>query len=84
MTQHSLYIVQTTDGAQHDLTHAKELRSNNLYPFGLHNYAIYRTPEGTYIKATNSGHLHRMLDQYEVVEAATAEQYEHPYQRQED
>ncbi|AMM50114.1 hypothetical protein TH61_01490 [Rufibacter sp. DG15C] len=84
MTQHTLYIVQTSNGGEHDLTLAKEIRSNNLYPFGLHNYAIYRTPEGAFVKGTNSGTLHLMLDQYEEISEQEALGYQHPHRRIEE
>ncbi|WP_205502983.1 hypothetical protein [Rufibacter psychrotolerans] len=84
MTQHSLYLIKTTSGQELDLTYAKELRSNNLYPFGIHNYAIYRTPQGVYVKGTNTGNVHLMLDQYEVIEETAAREYVHPYHRIED
>ncbi|GAA4315769.1 hypothetical protein [Nibribacter koreensis] len=81
MTQHTLYLVKTSNGAEHDLTSAKELRSNNLFPFGLHNYAIYRTPEGAYIKGTNSDNPNLMLDQYEEITEQEAKGYQHPHHR---
>ncbi|WP_207435824.1 hypothetical protein [Sabulibacter ruber] len=84
MTQHSLYLIKTTTGEELDLTYAKELRSNNLYPFGIHNYAIYRTPEGVYVKGTNNGNVHLMLDQYEVLDEQAATTYVHPHHRIED
>ncbi|QHL87148.1 hypothetical protein GU926_06770 [Nibribacter ruber] len=84
MTQHTLYLVTTSNGAQHDLTFAKEIRSNNLYPFGLHNYAIYATPEGAFVKATNSGTLQLMLDQYDEISEAEAHAYQHPHRRIEE
>ncbi|AKQ46132.1 hypothetical protein TH63_11615 [Rufibacter radiotolerans] len=84
MSQHTKYLVTTTDGQEFDLTFAKELRSNNLFPFGLHNYAIYRTPEGVYVKGTNSGNDKLMLDQYEVMEEGAAQAYKHPHYRIEE
>ncbi|WP_181305880.1 hypothetical protein [Rufibacter sp. XAAS-G3-1] len=84
MTQHSRYLVTAATGEEIDLTYAKELRSNNLFPFGLHNYAIYHTPEGVFVKGTNSGNLNLMLDHYEVIEEAAAREYAHPHQRQEE
>lgn len=84
MAASSRYLITTTQGQELDLTTAKELRSNNLYPFGLHNYAIYRSPEGVYVKGTNTGNLHLMLDYYEVIEENQARSYVHPHQRVED
>ncbi|KAA3439186.1 hypothetical protein [Rufibacter hautae] len=84
MTQHSRYLITATGGEEIDLTYAKELRSNNLFPFGLHNYAIYHTPEGLFVKATNSDNPNLMLDQYEVIEEAAARGYSHPHQRVEE
>ncbi|MFB9864135.1 hypothetical protein [Rufibacter immobilis] len=81
MANHTLYLVTATGGEQLDLTHAKELRSNNLFPFGLHNYALYRTPEGVYVKGSNSDNPNLMLDQYEVISEEAARTYVHPHQR---
>lgn len=78
------YLVTTTDGQQVDLTKAREIRSNNLYPFGRHNYAIYRSPEGLYVKGTNAASPEQMLDTFEITDEAAALSYQHPYIRQED
>lgn len=76
------YIVTTTDRQQVDLTKARELRSNNLYPFGPHNYALYVTPEEVYVKGTNASSPEHMLDTFEIIEEAAALTYQHPYVRQ--
>ena len=78
------YLVTTTDGRQVDLTKAREIRSNNLYPFGRHNYAIYRTPEDEYVKGTNTSSAELMLDTFQTIDEGTARSYQHPYVRQED
>ena len=78
------YLVTTTDHQQVDLTKARELRSNNLYPFGRHNYAIYVTPEEVYVKGTNASSPEHMLDTFEVIDEATAQNYRHPFVRQEE
>lgn len=80
----SRYIVTTTDGQQVELTQAIILKSNNLYPFGQHNYAIYETPEGAFVKAMNSGEREIMLTQYEKIGEASARNYSHPYFRTDD
>ncbi|MGV3539163.1 MAG: hypothetical protein ACO1OQ_05090 [Rufibacter sp.] len=84
MAAHTRYLITTNQGQEMDLTTAKELRSNNLYPFGLHNYAIYRTDQGEYVKGTNSGNLHLMLDTYETINEQEAQTYSHPFRRIED
>ncbi|QMU31137.1 hypothetical protein [Adhaeribacter radiodurans] len=83
MENKNLFIVTTTSNEKVDLTKAKELRSNNLFPFGKHNYAIYRTPENVFVKGTNSGLETHMLDTYEIIEESTALKYAHPYFREE-
>jgi hypothetical protein len=75
------FLVTTLDNRQIDLTKGKELRSNNLFPFGKHNYAIYRAPEGIYVKGTNSGIESHMLDTYEVIAEEAALDYQHPFRR---
>lgn len=77
----SKYIVTTPDGQQADLTHAIILKSNNLYPFGPHNFAIYETPEGTFVKGLNKGEREVMLTHFEKLDETTARHYSHPYIR---
>ena len=83
MKDKNLFLVTTQDNRQIDLTKAKELRSNNLYPFGKHNYAIYRSPEGLYVKGLNTGLGTHMLNSYQIITEAEALQYQHPYVREE-
>ncbi|RDC65432.1 hypothetical protein [Adhaeribacter pallidiroseus] len=83
MENKHLFIITTTTNKTVDLTKAKELRSNNLFPFGRHNYAIYRTPDYVFVKGTNSGRETHMLDTYEIIDEATAISYQHPYFREE-
>jgi hypothetical protein len=84
MKDKNLFIVTTRDNHQLDLTKGKELRSNNLYPFGKHNYAIYRSLEGVYVKGLNTGIQTHMLNSYEIIPEAEALQYQHPYGREEE
>ncbi|WP_266202651.1 hypothetical protein [Pontibacter kalidii] len=77
----SRYIITTTGGQQVDLTQAQILRSNNLYPFGQHNYAVYETPEGVFVKALNSGEREIMLTHFEQIAEQEARNYDHPYFR---
>lgn len=81
MTNKNLFIITTQDNQRVDLTKGKELRSNNLYPFGQHNYAIYRSPEGVYVKGLNTGVGTHMLNTYTIITEAEALAYEHPYKR---
>ena len=83
MENKNRFIVQTPTHGQIDLTKGKELKSNNLFPFGIHNYAIYRSPEELYIKGTNSGNKDLMLTHFEVIEEQEALNYQHPYFREE-
>jgi hypothetical protein len=84
MTDKNRYIVTTDGGEQVELTNAKVVKSNNLYPFGQHNYAIYETPEGVYVKALNIGEREIMLNRYEVIEEEAARSYSHPYIREDE
>jgi hypothetical protein len=81
MSDKHKFLVTTVEGRQIDLTKGKELRSNNLFPFGKHNYAIYLAPEGMYVKGTNSGIESHMLDTYEIIPAEAAQDYQHPFRR---
>ena len=81
MSDKHKFLVTTIDNRRIDLTKGKELRSNNLFPFGRHNYAIYQAPEGIYVKGTNSGIESHMLDTYEIIPQQMAQDYQHPFRR---
>jgi hypothetical protein len=78
----SRYIINAAGGQQVDLTQAVILKSNNLYPFGQHNYAIYETPDGTFVKGLNKGEREIMLTHFELMDEASARNYSHPYIRE--
>lgn len=80
----SKYIITTPDGQQVDLTQAVILKSNNLYPFGEHNYAIYETPEGNFVKGLNKGEREIMLTHFEQIDEASARHYNHPFIREDE
>ena len=82
MSDKNLFLVTTLDNQEIDLTKGQELRSNNLYPFGRHNYAIYRSPEGRYIKGLNTGIGSHMLNSYEIISETEALAYQHPFVRE--
>lgn len=84
MTDKNRYIVTIQNGQQIELTQARVVKSNNLYPFGQHNYAIYETPEGYFVKALNSGERETMLTSYELINEETARNYSHPYIREDE
>ena len=80
----NLYLVTTPDGQTIDLTKAKALKGNNLYPFGPHNFAIYQTLDNVFVKGTNRGEREIMLNYYEVIPEAEAVSYKHPYVREDE
>ena len=80
----SRYIITTPEGEQVDLTQAIILKSNNLYPFGQHNYAIYETPEGKFVKGLNRGEREIMLTHFEQLDETSARNYSHPYIREDE
>lgn len=80
----NLYLATLPDGQTIDLTKAKALKGNNLYPFGPHNFAIYQTQDNVFVKATNRGEREIMLNYYEVIPQAEAEKYKHPYVREDE
>lgn len=84
MTDKNLYLVTLPDGQIIDLTKAKALKGNNLYPFGPHNFAIYQTPDNVFVKGTNRGEREIMLNYYEVIPEAEAQTYKHPYVREDE
>jgi hypothetical protein len=84
MTDKNLYLATTSDGRTIDLTKAKALKGNNLYPFGPHNFAIYQTLDNEFVKATNRGEREIMLNYYEVIPEAEAVNYKHPYIREDE
>ena len=82
MTNKNKFIVKTTGGQVADLTNATTLKSNNLYPFGKHNYSVYETPEGVFVRGVNSGEREIMLTHFEMLDEATARNYKHEYTRE--
>ena len=82
MTDKNKFIVKTTSGQQADLTQATTLKSNNLYPFGRHNFSIYETPEGLFVRGFNRGEREIMLTGFEIIDEATARNYKHDYSRE--
>jgi hypothetical protein len=84
MTDKNIYLVTTPDGQQIDLTKARSLKGNNLYPFGPHNFAIYQTPDNIFVKGTNRGERETMLNYYEIIPEAEARNYQHPYTREDE
>ena len=84
MTNKNKFIITTTSGQTADLTNATTLKSNNLYPFGRHNYAVYETPEGLFVRGLNKGEREIMLTHFEMLDEATARNYKHEYYREDD
>ncbi|WP_018479726.1 hypothetical protein [Pontibacter roseus] len=84
MSDKKKFIITTPDGTQADLTNARTLKSNNLYPFGRHNYSIYETPEGLFVRGYNSGEREIMLTGFVMLDEATARSYTHTYTREDD
>lgn len=80
----SKFTVTLANGEQVDLTLATILKSNNLYPFGQHNYAIYESPEGIFVKGLNKGEREIMLTHFELVDETSARNYSHPYIREDE
>lgn len=84
MTDKKKFIITTPDGRKADLTNARTLKSNNLYPFGKHNYSIYETPEGVFVRGFNDGEREIMLTRFDIIDEATARNYQHTYVRKEE
>jgi hypothetical protein len=84
MTDKHKFIVKTTNGQQADLTQATTLKSNNLYPFGRHNFSVYETPEGVFVRGFNNGEREIMLTGFEIIDEATARNYKHDYIREDE
>lgn len=84
MTDKNQFIVTTTTGEQANLTNAITLRSNNLYPFGRHNYAVYEGENGVFVLGLNSGEREIMLTHFEMLDEQTARNYKHTYLREDN
>jgi hypothetical protein len=82
MTNKNKFVVTTTSGEQADLTNAITLRSNNLYPFGRHNYSVYESPEGVFVLGLNNGEREVMLTHFEMLNEQRARAYKHEYIRE--
>ncbi|MFD2514417.1 hypothetical protein ACFSRY_11110 [Pontibacter locisalis] len=82
MTSKNKFIVTTTNGQQADLTNAVTLKSNNLYPFGKHNYSVYETPDGKFVRGLNRGEREIMLTHFEMIDEQSARNYKHECTRE--
>jgi hypothetical protein len=82
MTNKNKFIVTTTNGQVVELTNANTLKSNNLYPFGKHNYSVYETPEGKFVRGLNNGEREIMLTHFEMINEESARNYKHEYTRE--
>lgn len=68
-------IIRTICGKPFDLSKAAPLAANTVAPFGKHNYIVYRTMKGFYLKGYNTGNKKKMLNAFELISRAEAMHY---------
>jgi len=68
-------IIRTTCGKPFDLSKAAPLASNVTAPYGKHNYIIYKTIKGFYLKSHNSGTGNTITDSFELISQSEAMYY---------
>jgi hypothetical protein len=68
-------IIRTTCGKPFDLSKAAPVACNTSAPFGKHNFIVYRTIKGFYLKGYNTGNKKKMLDSFELISRGEAMHY---------
>ncbi|KAA9340729.1 hypothetical protein [Adhaeribacter soli] len=67
MKELSSTIIRTTCGKPFDLRKAAPIASNATAPYGNHNFIVYKTSNGFYLKGYNSGNAKTLLDVFELI-----------------
>ena len=67
MKNTNVTIIRTTCGKPFDLRKAAPLVSNAKAPYGRHNFIIYKTINGFYLKGCNTGTSHKLLNSIELI-----------------
>jgi len=68
-------LIRTTCGKPFDLRRAAPLASNVAAPYGRHNYIVFRTIKGFFLKGFNTGNASEMLNAFELISRNEAMYY---------
>ncbi|MBK0402494.1 hypothetical protein I5M27_05820 [Adhaeribacter sp. BT258] len=68
-------IIRTACGKPFDLKKAAPLASNAKTPYGPHNYVVYKTINGFYLKGYNTGCNEKLLNAFELISRNEAMQH---------
>ena len=75
MKERKATIVRTGCGKAFDLRRTAPLASNIAAPFGPHNFIVFKTGNGFFLKGFNSGCTSQMLDKYDLISRNEAMHY---------
>lgn len=68
-------FIRTTCGKPFDLRKAAPLVSNVAAPYGRHNFIVFKTGKGFFLKGFNTGIKEELLNAYELISRNEAMQY---------
>ncbi|MFC5271203.1 hypothetical protein [Adhaeribacter terreus] len=68
-------IIRTACGKPFDLRKAAPLASNASAPYGRHNFIVYKTTNGFYLKGYNTGCNQNLLNAFELISRNEAMKY---------
>ena len=60
-------IIRTTCGKTFDLRKAAPLASNVSAPYGRHNFIVFKTIKGFYLRGFNTGTKDQLLNSFEMI-----------------
>ncbi len=60
-------LIRTSCGKTFDLLKSAPIASNAAAPYGKHNFMVYRTTKGFFLKGYNTGTAETMLNVYELI-----------------
>ena len=67
MKELSKTIIRTTCGKAFDLRKAAPLASNVSAPYGKHNFVVFKTINGFFLRGYNTGYLDNLLNEFELI-----------------
>lgn len=67
MKELSATIIRTTCGKPFALRKASPLASNATAPYGSHNFIVFKTVNGFYLKGYNTGCSKSLLNTFELI-----------------
>lgn len=68
-------FIRTQCGKTFNLHQAAPLASNVVFPFGKHNFIVYKTRSGFYLRGNNTGTPLQLLNAFELISRHEALSY---------